>query len=197
MVKRAPSGPGWSASSPPAGCPLPLRPRPPTAAAAAPSAPGSSAREGVSREGAASSGARPAAPGGSRSPGVSGARPSAGRARISCRGSRAPGAAPSDRTTRARGRGRRRRAGPLKSAARRPDPPPPRRRAGCAPTAGRGLPGCASGRRTDDPGAPGAARAWSGTTWRSLFRVRERCALPPSLFMFLGGYWDLMVPHRS
>lgn len=110
MVKRAPSGPGWSASSLPAGCPLPLRPRPTTAAAAAPSAPGSSAREGVSREGVASSGPRPAAPGGSRSPGVSGARPSAGRARISCRGSRAPGAAPSDRTTRARGRGRRRRS---------------------------------------------------------------------------------------
>lgn len=84
-------------------------------------------------------------------------------------------------------------AGPLKSAARRPDPPrrgaalvAPRLRAG-------GFPAGACGRRADDPGAPRAARAWSGTTWRSLFRVRERCALPPSLFMFLGGYWDLMA----
>lgn len=64
----------------------------------------------------ASSGPWSVAPGGTGSPGTPGlwgsapgSRLPASAARISCRGSRAPGAAPSDCTTRARARGRRRR----------------------------------------------------------------------------------------
>lgn len=76
---------------------------------------------------------------GTRAPG---SRLPASRARISCRGSRAPGAAPSDCTTSARGGGGG--AGPLKSTARPPDPPA-RCHSGRAWTAGKGLLGCDSG----------------------------------------------------
>lgn len=151
-------GPGWSASSRQQQRRFLLVLLPERCGRGHPRA-GDSRREDASPR--ASSGPRPAAPGGSGL-GVSGSRLRAGGARISCRGSRAPGAAPLDRTIRARGRGRRRRrrwafevlGAPARS-------PPPRRRSGRARTAGRGLPRCDSGGLGTQapPTAPSAAGA--------------------------------------
>lgn len=104
----------------------------------------------------------------------------ASRARISCRGSRAPGAAPSDCTTSARGGGGG--AGPLKSTARPPDPPAPVplwSRLDC----GKGASWLRFWQRALDPHTPN-----SSVSVRSredpFFLVRARWVFPPSLFNF-------------
>lgn len=154
MVKRAPSGAGWKRFlSAGRQCCFLLVLLPKWAAAAPPttSTPGGSARKMPLLGPPQVSGGRPAARGlGARAPRFPFP---AGAARISCRGSRAPGAAPSDRTTRARGRGR----------------PPPRGFDVCGAPAGSprraatlvapGLREGASRLRPEEPGAPAAPSA--------------------------------------
>ena len=180
-------GPGWSASSRQQQRRFLLVLLPERCGRGHPRA-GDSRREDASPR--ASSGPRPAAPGGSGL-GVSGSRLRAGGARISCRGSRAPGAAPLDRTIRARGRGRRRRRRwafeVLGAPARSP-------RRGAALVA----PGLREG------GYPAATPAgWAPRRpqqlrqrqeqGRSIFCVRARWPFPPSLLIFSSCYCDLMA----
>lgn len=178
-------GPGWSASSRPAVSAASSSSSFPNGAVAATPAPGDSRREDASP--GASSGPRPAATGGSGL-GVSGSRLPAGGARISCRGSRAPGAAPLDRTIRARGRGRRRRRGfevhgaPARSPRRGAVLVAPGLRAGGCPAA------TPAGRTPRRPQQLSERRELG----RSISWVRARWAFPLSL-IFSSCYCDLMA----
>lgn len=184
MVKRAPSEPrvdalplSWQAAPLPPGPPSPTgRPRrPPSLETPAgkmrllgpPRGPGLQRRAARRL-------------GGSGAP-APGPRFSTGAARISCRGSRAPGAAPSDRTTRARGRGRqRRRAFEVLGA---PAGSPRRGSALVAPGLQEGgfpAPTLAAG---TGPWRPQQLRQCQ-EQGRFIFLIRARLTLPPSLFIF-------------
>lgn len=157
-------GPGWSASSRPAGSAASSSSSFPNGAATATPVPGDSHREDASP--GASSGARPSAPGGSGL-GVSGSLAPASRP--AGRASAAAGAAPQEpppwTVLFARADGGGGGARPLKSAAGPPDPP------AAAPRWSR--PDCGQGaallrlRRAEHPGAPNSSV--SGGSWEDPF----------------------------
>lgn len=179
-------GPGWSASSPPASSAASSSSSFPNGAAAATPAPATPAGKMPLLGPPQGPGPRRRA---ARVSGVSGSRLPAGGARISCRGSRAPGAAPLDRTIRARGRGRRQRRAfeVLGAPARSP------RRGATLVAPGLREGGCAAATPAGRaPRRPQQLRQRQ-EQGRSIFWVRARWTFPPSLLIFSSCYCDLMA----